>query len=100
MKIRIAVVREVDPDNKSEIIMEVIDADFSHILIIYEEGHRDMVFHATKKGVHKLELTEYLKDHIIVKEKTVELLKSRDYFLGYVKGSNGKEYGTEQLPGT
>jgi FKBP-type peptidyl-prolyl cis-trans isomerase 2 len=94
MKITIAFSKEKDPDFMSRQIMNRDKADFSHVLIIYDEKK---IFHAVGEGVCVEGLDKFLETHEIPEKFEVELKVSRDYFIGFIEGSRGKEYSQSQI---
>lgn len=94
MKITVAFSKEKEPDFLSKQIMNRDKADYSHVLIIFDERK---IFHAVGKGVCVEDLDEYLKDHELPEKFDIQLDVSRDYFIGFVEGAKGKEYSQSQI---
>jgi hypothetical protein len=96
MKIKVLFVAETHPDFISRKIMNKMNTHYSHVLIVFDETE---VFHAVGKGVCLDNFSEYIKDHVIAEAFNVELKVSREYFLGFVEGSQGKDYSQSQIVG-
>ena len=95
MLINVCVTAEINPDDKSKIIMKRLGKGYSHILIEYKEN----IYHCTGEGVHKDSLSEFLKTHKIVGSKIVELNINDCCFEWFVKGNLDKEYSEGQFVG-
>lgn len=95
MKIKIAFTRETEPDLVSKGIMKFMGTNYSHVFFVLD----DIIYHAVGEGVTSVPLAEYLKDHIIVAEKDVDIFMTEGEFLTYMKGANGKEYSNSQYLG-
>lgn len=100
MDIRICFVAEKEPDIISSIIQKRYDTEYSHILILFRYDKSDLeekIFHAVGEGVCVEHLPSYLIDHKITHSYDVPLVTSHDFFLGYVRGSLGKDYSQAQI---
>jgi hypothetical protein len=95
MTIKICFVAENEPDFVSSQIMKKMNTDYSHVLIVYDED--STIFHAVGEGVCTEPAIEFFKSHKVIHQFEVELSCSRDFFLGFVAGSNGKEYSQSQI---
>lgn len=99
-KIKVIFTREKDPDFISKKIMEKDGTNYSHVLIDYDENGERKIFHAVGEGVciyAENKYKDYYKSHIKAHEYEIELKVSKDFFLGYVEGSCGKEYSQSQI---
>ena len=84
---RVAVTKEINPDFQSKHIMSALEKmppqagyTCSHILFI----HDDSIYHCTGRGVTKDSLSEFLKTHVIVKEKEIKFFNGNlDQFIGF-----------------
>jgi hypothetical protein len=94
MNILIQFTAELEPDFVSRQIMSKDKVEFSHVLVKFEE---DNIFHAVGEGVCVEKASEYFKTHKVMFSFPVQLKVSRDYFLGFVEGSKGKEYSQSQI---
>jgi len=84
-------VAEMNPDFGSRMIMKFTKRPFSHVLFYYEDrDNKFKIAHAVAPAVKK-EKPEYtdemLKDHIIVYKQKIKLNCTKEYFCGYVNGS-------------
>ena len=95
MKLKIAFTREYKPDLVSKGIMLFLGTDYSHTFFVLN----DVSFHSTGKGVHTVPLSDYLHDHVLVKEFEVESSQTEAEFLAFMAGSMGKDYGESQYIG-
>lgn len=94
MKIKVAFSKEKDPDFVSQQIMNKDKTDYSHVLIIYDDSK---IFHAVGEGVCTDTLCKFEDEHELPFIFEIDLLVSRDYFLGFIDGSKGKEYSQSQI---
>lgn len=98
--IKVKFVAEKHPDFVSRLIMDKYKTNYSHVLIEYEDNGVPHIFHATGRGVHIMkgcELLKYHHSHNVVSFEDIRLDVSKDFFLGFVKGSSGKEYSQSQI---
>lgn len=93
MKIKVVATREKEPDFVSRQIMAKDSVQYSHVLIAFD----DKIFHAIGKGVCVQDAAPYFESHEAVESFDLELEVSRDYFMGFVRGSCGKEYSQSQI---
>lgn len=94
MKIKVAFSKEKDPDFVSQQIMKKDNTDYSHVLIIYDDSK---IFHAVGEGVCTDDLCKFEDEHELPFIFEIDLSVTRDYFLGFVDGSKGKEYSQSQI---
>jgi len=109
MNIKVVFVAENDPDFVSQKIMDKDNTNYSHVLIEYTEpGDNEYktdttkIFHAVGEGVCIVEGHERINfwlNHIRAHEFEVDLKCHYEYFLGYVRGSLGKQYALSQIAG-
>lgn len=95
MKVKIAFTREAEPDLVSKGIMKYMGTNYSHVFFILN----DIIYHAVGEGVTAVPLQDYLKDHVIVAEKEVNLYMTEGEFVTYMRGARGKEYSNSQYLG-
>lgn len=95
-KIQVCVCAEKIPDLFSWRIMRQFKEPVSHIYI-EKDG---FIYEAADKGVAKVPIPENMEqEHYVVGRKQVELLVDDEGFEAWFKTHEGKEYGTDQIPG-
>lgn len=96
--INILATSEIGPDFISKMIMKKLKTNFSHVLIYFD----GLIIHSVGDGLVILEHREsqkYLETHEVKEKFNVALNCSEDYFYGYVRGAQGKEYSSSQYIG-
>lgn len=97
-QIKVVFTRETNPDFLSTQIMNKDKTDYSHVLVLFHDDNNiEKIFHAVGEGVCVEDSEPYFKTHIKAHVFEIDLDVTKDYFLGFVRGSNGKEYSQSQI---
>lgn len=102
MKIYYASSAEINPDWKSKDIMHFLGCNWSHVLHIIEPDNGEAyIWHSTGEGVNRMLLNQFLKTHVLIHkfDVTDRITSHIERFLGYLEGSNGKDYSETQYAG-
>lgn len=90
--------QEVPADWSSKAIMWGMGKNYSHVAIVGRAlDGKEYWCHAIDQGVCYTDPSEYLKNHIIVRKKSVQLTCTREELQGFIMGESGKEYSDSQL---
>lgn len=91
-------VYEKTPDFVSRMVMKMDKAPFSHVMVQFKDRFGvPSIYHATGEGVNIIPLKGYMATHGVYGRMKVQLKMTKEFFWGYISGSDGKEYSHWQL---